>query len=91
MNVRQLSWALIAGAVILIIISIFLLDKYTFTVGILYYFLPVWFFAGIFGLLNFTRWSLWLKILIAVIAAPLVMVALFYLMWGLSTGFRFTI
>jgi hypothetical protein len=90
MNTKQLNWTLILGSVFLIIVSLIILDMSPFTYGILYYFLPVWFFAGVFGLLNFTKWPLWLKVVISIVVAPILMIALFFLTWGLNTGFRFT-
>ena len=44
----------------------------------------------VYGGLNYTKLKLWLKIILTIIATPIVSVILFLLMWGINTGFKFT-
>jgi hypothetical protein len=42
------------------------------------------------GVVNYFLINRWLKILLAIVLTPVIGIALFFLMWGLNTGFQFT-
>jgi len=57
------------------------------------YFIPLmylaWISLGTFALINFTKWKLWVKILVTVIITVVLFCLLFIFLWGLNTGFTF--
>lgn len=44
----------------------------------------------IYGFLNYTKLKLWPKIIITLITTPIVSYLLFLLIWGITTGFKFS-
>ncbi len=44
----------------------------------------------IYGFLNYTKLKLWLKIIITLITTPIASYLLFLLIWGITTGFKFS-
>lgn len=44
----------------------------------------------IYGFLNYTKLKIWPKIIITLITTPIVTYLLFLLIWGITTGFKFS-
>jgi hypothetical protein len=95
METKKLNISLIVGSIIMLIITslifqFFIDGKITILIPIGWLLFLIWIGIGIFGAINFTKLRLWIKILISVVLTPVVALALFFLVWGITSGFKFT-
>jgi hypothetical protein len=88
METKQFNILLIVGSIVLILLTA--LMGQVLSPNPLPPLNLLWIFAGLFGAFNFTKWPMWVKIVVSVVATPLVAYILFMLVWGITSGFTFT-
>tara|TARA_Y100000310_G_scaffold217055_1_gene218144 strand:+ start:67 stop:324 length:258 start_codon:yes stop_codon:yes gene_type:complete len=79
MEKKRFNWILIISSIIFTILVIYLASIWR-RPSVFPQLIPIGVFAGIFGLLNFTKWSIWIKLVLTFIFGVIFMYAGFIIM-----------
>jgi len=85
MEKNKLNWILIIGSIVFTILVIYLANTWG-RPSVFPQIIPIGVFAGIFGLLNFTKWPIWIKLVLTFVFGVIFMFAGFIVMLAISRG-----